>query len=188
MKYYKLSFDMKMNGNIICHYENDFEINQNSLVTGKIFEFWDDRFEFYYIKDEGNIWTDYLFNDKGWFLISSKFKRILETINTDIQYFSVNIKEKDDEKKTKEYYVANIIKVVDALCLHKSKYFETYIDGIGSIYTVSKYGIYSNKTEDADMFKLANRQEIPIFISEKLKCILELENITGVSFVEINVE
>lgn len=41
-----------------------------------------------------------------------------------------------------QYYIANIIKVVDALCLNKSQYFATEIEEIGTIYTVSKYGKY----------------------------------------------
>ena len=30
----------------------------------------------------------------------------------------------------------------------KSKYFETKIEGVVTVYTVSKYGIYAEKTED----------------------------------------
>ena len=77
---------------------------------------------------------------------------------------------------------------MDALCLDKSQYFETEIEGIGIIYTVSKYGIYAEKTEGADVFKLANRQQIPIFVSERFKSLIEEENITGISLIEINVE
>ncbi len=72
--------------------------------------------------------------------------------------------------------------------MEKSQYFETEIEGIGIIYTVSKYGIYAEKTEGADVFKLANRQQIPIFISERFKDLMETENIRGISWVEINVE
>lgn len=74
-----------------------------------------------------------------------------------------------------------------ALCLDKSKYFETEIEGIGTIYTVSKYGIYADKTDGADVFKLSNRQEIPIFVSEKFKDLIEKVNITGISLTEISV-
>ena len=121
-------------------------------------------------------------------LISSKLKKILELVNTDIQFLATKIREKNSEDVVAKYYVANIIKVVDALCLDKSQYFETEIEGIGIIYTVSKYGIYAEKTEGADVFKLANRQQIPIFVSERFKSLIEEENITGISLIEINVE
>lgn len=142
MKYYKLSMDMERENDIICHFQNDYGIQQNALNTGKVFENWDDRFEFFYTKEEGDVWTDYL---------------------------------------------ANIIKVVDALCLDKSEYFETEIERIGTIYTVSKYGIYADKTDSADVFKLSNRQEIPIFVSEKFKDLIQKVNITGISLTEISV-
>lgn len=185
MKYYKLSMDMERENDIVCHFQNDYEIQQNALNIGKFFESWDDKFEFFYTKDEGDIWTDYLANDKGWFLVSNRLKRILESVNTDIQFLKVKIKERNNEENFNEYYIANIIKVVDALCLDKSQYFETAIDGIGTIYTVSKYGIYADKTDGADVFKLSNRQQIPIFVSETFKDLIERENVTGISLAEI---
>ena len=114
-------------------------------------------------------------------MVSNRLKTLLESVNTDIQFLKVGIKETNNGEDFKQYYIANIIKVVDALCLDKSKYFETEIEGLGTIYTVSKYGIYAEKTDGADVFKLSNRQEIPIFVSEKFKDLIEKENITGIS-------
>lgn len=51
----------------------------------------------------------------------------------------------------------------------------------------SKYGIYADKTDSADVFKLSNRQEIPIFVSEKFKDLIQKVNITGISLTEISV-
>ena len=187
VQYYKLSMDMERENDIICHFQNDYGIQQNALNTGKVFENWDDRFEFFYTKEEGDVWTDYLANDKGWFLVSNRLKTLLESVNTDIQFLKVGIKETNNGEDFKQYYIANIIKVVDALCLDKSEYFETEIEGIGTIYTVSKYGIYADKTDSADVFKLSNRQEIPIFVSEKFKDLIQKVNITGISLTEISV-
>ncbi len=187
MKYYKMQMDIERENDIVCHYVNDYGIQQNTLNVGKYFEGWDDRFEFFYTKEEGDIWTDYLANDKGWFLVSNKLKILLESVNTEIQFIKVKIKEKNNKNNFKEYYIANIIKSVDALCLDKSKYFATEIEGLGTIYTVSKYGIYADKTDDADVFKLSNRQQIPIFVSERFRNLIEKENITGISLTEISV-
>lgn len=187
MKYYKLSMDMKREKDIVCHYKNDFGIQQNELNVGKPYKGWDGKFEFYYDKQEGDVLTDYIANDKGWFVVSNKLKKVLESINTEIQFLPVRIREKNSNEVLNEYYIANIIKVVDALCLDKSKYFETKIEGIGIIYTVSKYGIYVEKTEGADIFKLSNRQEIPIFTSERFKELIEKENITGICLTEISI-
>lgn len=111
----------------------------------------------------------------------------MESVNTDIQFLTVKIKEKNSKDIINNYYIANVIKVVDALCLEKSQYFETEIEGRGTIYTVSKYGVYAEKTDDADVFKLSNRQQIPIFVSEKFKDIIEKNNITGILLSEISV-
>lgn len=58
MKYYKLSMDMERENDIVCHYQNDYGIQQNALNVGKVFDGWDDRFEFLYTKEEGDVWTD----------------------------------------------------------------------------------------------------------------------------------
>ena len=92
MKYYKLSMDMERENDIICHFQNDYGIQQNALNTGKVFENWDDRFEFFYTKEEGDVWTDYLANDKGWFLISNRLKTLLESVNTDIQFLKKSLR------------------------------------------------------------------------------------------------
>ena len=114
---------MERENDIICHFQNDYGIHQNALNTGKVFENWDDRFEFFYTKEEGDVWTDYLANDKGWFLVSNRLKTLLESVNTDIQFLKVGIKETNNGEDFKQYYIANIIKVVDALFFDKSEYF-----------------------------------------------------------------
>lgn len=188
MKYYKLSMDMERDNDVICYCEDDFGIQQNTFNVGKKYEGCNNEFCFVYDKNEGSVATDFLANDKGWFLISDRLKKLLETLNTEIQYLPVRITEKNGQEELSEYFIANIIRVVNALCLEKSKYFQTEIPGIGIIYTVSKYGIFESKTSDSDVFKLANRQEIPIFVSERFKEIIEQNKIIGISLREIDVQ
>lgn len=187
MKYYKLTMDMERENDIVCHFDNEFDIPQNALVVGKKYDGWNENLEIYYSSEEGHVWTDYLSNDKGWFLISEKLKTLLESVNTDIQFLKVLVREYKDNRLRKYYYFANVLRVVDALCLEKSKYFETEIAGVGTVYTVSKYCIFADKTENSDVFKLANRQQIPLFVSEKFKNIIDEYAITGISLNEIKV-
>ena len=140
-----------------------------------------------YDSREGSIATDYLANDMTWLVVSQKLKDILDELNTKIQYFKVKIQDEKGKKLNGNYYVANIINLVDSLCLHESDYFETDIEGIGTIYTISKFAIYGNKVGENDVFKLLNRQEIPIFVSVRLKKIVEERQITGMEFLEVKI-
>ena len=186
MKYYKLCMDFKRENDIIAHYYNDYGIGQNRLNSGIYYKNWDQKFSFYYDKTEGDTTYDYLSNDKGWFVVSEKLKNMLTVLNTEIQFLPVRVKEKNS-KKIHNYFIANVLTVLDALCLEKSDYFETEIPSIGKIYTVSKFAVCERKIEGADVFKLANRQEIPIFVSQRFKAMVEKNSITGIGFWEIKV-
>lgn len=186
MKCYKLCMDTERKNDIIAHYDDDYGIGLNKMSIGKFYENWDNRFSFYYEKREGSVASDYLANDKGWFVVSKKLKDLLLRMNTNIQFLPVSVNEKNGEKKY-DYFIANILTLVDALCLENSDYFESAIPRIGSIYTISKFAVYERKIEGMDVFKLTNRQEIPIFVSETFKEAVERNNITGIGFREIKV-
>ena len=188
MKYFKLVMDMERCNDIVCHYKTDLGMQQNMLIVGKECLEWNNDFEFYYDKNEGSFASDYLANDKGWFVVSKKLKNLMSELETDIQYIPVRIVENSTKELLEGYFIANILRVVDALCLEKSKYFATEIEGIGTIYTVSKYGIYEAKTSNSDVFKLANRQEVPIFVSEIFADKIAQNGITGISLIEIEVQ
>ena len=79
--------DVERENDIVCHYQNDFGIQLNTFQVGEFYENWDGKFEFFYDKKEGYVQTDYLANDKGWFLVSNKLKNILETLHTEIPIF-----------------------------------------------------------------------------------------------------
>jgi hypothetical protein len=178
--------DVERKNDIVCYYEKELSFERSALMVGKEFDEWKGCLEFTYDKTEGNIPTDYLANDMGWFIVSGKLKGILESLNTEIQFFPIVVSAKQGGAKM-DYYIANITKLVDALCLEKSDYFVTEIEELGTIYTVSKYAIYESKVQQADIFKLSNRQEIPIFVSEHFKEKIEENNITGIQLNEIGV-
>lgn len=47
------------------------------------------------------------------------------------------------------------------------------------MYTVSKYDICADKTDGAGVFKLSNRKQIPISVSEKFKDMIAIEKNIG---------
>lgn len=188
MRYYKLSMDMEREKDIILHCKNRERFESYAFKDGEYYRNENEIIELFFDEKEGNIWTDYLANDEGWFIVSEKLRQILQGLNAEIQFIDIIIFDNEGVAVEEKYYIANIVKVVDALCLNKSVYFETYIEGRGTIYTVSKYGIYEDKTDGADIFKLDNWQQVPIFVSETFKKTIELNNCTGMSFREIAVE
>ena len=188
MKYYKLSLDMDRQNDIVCFCDNDFGIKQNELIIGQEFENWNYKFCFIFDIDEGNIITDCLRNNKGWLLFSEKLKLLInKNMNTEIQFLPVEIIEKHNRINIGNYYIANILTKVDALCLDKSEYFETEIEEIGVIYTIKKFAVYDDKVQNKDIFKLSNNQEIPVFASENFKNEVTNNNIIGINLREIRV-
>lgn len=185
MKYYQLTMDIERNNIVLCYFKRNPDLSQNIFCVGEIYHNMNEPLEFYYDKHEGTFFTDYLANDKGWFIVSQKLQDLLKILNTEIQFLPILIKEKNDNTMVDGYCIANILRIVDALCLEKSEYFETKLPGLGTIYTVSKYGIYTKETKRSDVFKLSNRQEIPIFVSEFFKENIEKNNLTGLSLSEI---
>lgn len=74
-----------------------------------------------------------------------EIEKILESVDTDIQFLKVTVEEYNGLRLSRKYYFANVLRVVDALCLEKSKYFETEISGIGTVYTVSMVYILTKR-------------------------------------------
>lgn len=187
MLYYKIELDFDQPDRAICHCKNDYGLETTIFCRARMEEPPEKDFCFFYDPREGMALTDMPANDKGWFIISKKFKdAITSGMNSTIQYFGVNIKCNDVGIPAEEYYIANILSSVDALCLEASDYSVFQVPSLGRpVYSVRKYGIYSNKTNGLDIFKLSGDHVIGIFCSEKVKELCEQNKITGVAFVPI---
>lgn len=180
-----MEMDIERTNDIIAHYEDDFGIGLNTMVIAKRYQAWDGRFTFFYDQSEGSFPSDYLANDKGWFLVSDKLKMMMETLNTEIQYLPVKVQEKNGDPSY-QYHIANILRVVDAFCLEKSDYYSTYVKKKDlTVYTVSKYAVYEEKVGGSDVFKLANHQLVPVFVSKRFKEKMEEQGISGIELRKI---
>jgi hypothetical protein len=96
---------------------------------GRKYNKWDGKFYFTFNMDEGSIPADCLINDMSWLIVSKRLMKLLEEQNTEIQFFPVKIIEKMERLKIEEYYIANVIKMIDALCLERSVYTENKVNG-----------------------------------------------------------
>ena len=192
---YPIELDNYKDKAIICEGDNDSKMYEYTFNLAKRYDGWNGNFKILYdIKDvkKGKRFTDSLLTNMAWFVVSEKFKTILEGLNTEIQFLPVEVCEKNNKGPTYTYYIANILTVVDALCLDISEYFVTNIkihDNERQIYNFSKHGIYKSKTNGKDLFKLLEVNTVtltPIFISEKAKKIIEQNKITEVSFARLS--
>lgn len=185
MKYYKLTTDMSGENDIVCHYDNDFGIEQNKLITGEYFNDWNENFCFYYNEAEGEILTDHLANDKGWFLVSTDLKNLISELTEHVQFINVKIINKITQNVLNTYYVCNILNVVpDALYLEHSTYFTINTTEKGEVHVIMKYAVNQDKLKSEHIFKLPENYNIPLFVSEVFKNKVKEKNITGLDFLE----
>jgi hypothetical protein len=185
MKYFKLIIGEGCKKDIVCHFKGDSDIPQYELKIGQSFSGNAKAFKFFYNKREGDLPTDYLANDMGWFIVSEGLKRMMELLSTHIEYFSVEIEEVTTLERIEGYYIANILQVFDALCLEESDYHKMEIESVGTIYNIRKYALYQRNIKNSDVFKLGNGEEIPIFVSGTFKELVESHQLTGMDFLEV---
>src|SRR5699024_5184349 len=185
MRYFKLILDDSNDSDVVVYCEDTHGFEQYELKEGGLIENWNENITFYFNLTDGNGFTDYLANNLGWLTVSRKFKDIIKKIGGDVQFLPVNVV--DFESKSKidndEYFVANVLDIVDALNLENSDYSVMDLDG-EKIYSVRKYAVSENKINSKNLFKLKG-DEIPLFVSETFKQLVEESNITGCEFIEI---
>lgn len=185
MRFYKLLMDGSDDRDVVAYCTDTKGFEQYELSEGKYIHNWDREITFYFDPKEGERLTDYLANNLGWFIVSERFKAILEEIDDGIQYLPINLVSKGENKILKGFSIANILNVVDALDLENSDYIVFELDG-ESIYSVRKYALRKETIQSKHIIKLKG-DEIPIFISEELKELIERNNITGCDFLEVKV-
>jgi len=186
MKYYKLLLDCSNENDAISYCYNTHGFEQYELKEGNLIKNWNDKITFYFDPDEGDKLTDYLVNNLGWLIVSKKFIEVMNILKIrDIQYLPVKIVNLKNNEIINDYKVVNIINVVDGLNLESSDYSTIELDG-EKIYSIRKYALKKNKIKDENLFKLKG-DEIPIFVSNAFKDLIDKNNITGCEFLEIKV-
>jgi len=130
--------------------------------------------------------TDYMDNDIDWFVVSSKFKNVMEKMGgTDIQYLPVMFKNNENSSILDDYFVANICSSIEALDFDKSDY--RYLESKGrKLLSVSRYVLKGDFIKGYNILRL-KESNIPIFVSEKFKDTVESNNLTGCEFMEVAV-
>jgi len=185
MRFYKLLMDDSGDRDVVAYCIDTKGFEQYELSEGKYIRNWNSEITFYFDPKEGERLTDYLANNSGWFIVSERLKAILEEVDDGIQYLPINVVNKGENKILKGFSVANILNVVDALNLENSDYSMFELDG-ESIYSIKKYALCKEAIQSKHIIKLKG-DEIPIFMPEELRELIEKNNITGCNFLEVKV-
>lgn len=193
MKYYKILRDDESikKSDLVCksvsNYEETYGITKNDLYSGVKIANWDDRFVFEYRASEGNTFSDFIFNNLGWYIISPKVQKNLRELNLgdEIQILPVQIREIKSNEIVSSYAVLNIYKFVDSFDRDNSDFREKTVKG-KTILFIKKFAFKKIGIMGSDLFRL-EENKFAAFISEKVVNKFLQNEVTGVDFREIKV-
>lgn len=191
MKYHWLLFDWHGRKNIMtCLSKELYGIDEKGPNRGLTLDRWDDRVTFTYRPRGNRSLADHLGNDLGWFIVSPKFRGVLEDcVSEGIQYLPITLQNESTGEMVEGYQVANIFLLVDAVDREHSVVNEYSHGGILH-WSVVKFALRRDKVEDLDVFRVKESDRmvsISVFLSERVKNAIEKNGITGVDFLEVGV-
>ncbi len=187
MRYFKLVYDFENDDDYAIVKSSD-KANKydREIVKGEFVKNWDKDIKFEYSVEDGKILSDYLASDNGWDIVSKKFRDVMkEIVGENIQYLDINIINNKTKEEDNTYKVVNVTKHLKALDLKNSVYDFFELDD-EKILSVEKYALKQDVIKNDNIFKL-NDETIPIFVSEKIKDIIQENSLIGFQFLEVKV-
>ena len=128
---------------------------------------------------------DYVPNNLSWLIFSDKAISIIETLETELEYFHVSILSESGNVQT-QANVVNILTSISAMNWEKSDYVP-WDDDPKDIKVIRKLVMnHSTIVNKADMFRLGESKNF-IIVSEKFKQEVEKSELLGFGFWEIDV-
>lgn len=199
--FYKLSFDMdridesikKKANTIYAETTNMDEIVyedvkkgffDNIILVPRTINNWP-NVEFYYSSIASNLESDYLLNIKRWPIIHVKvMEEFIKREIKGLQYFPIKLVDVVTQKINQNYVLMYIENFIDAFDMERSKYkYNAKFD----FYTFIPKETYLNQSVclEYDIFR-CSKSVAAIYVSEKIKQIVELNNWFGFAFNEQN--
>jgi len=179
MKFYKLLQDFNNDAHTLLLKINQksFGFNRYDADRGIWFDNWTKNIKIDFIREEGDVLDDYVANNLAWFVVSDKFKKLLEQFELGkIQFLPLYAVSEDGKEKIDNIYLCNICNLSDALNLENSTYF-----GSGDNIRIAKYALNEAKIDNYDIFRL-KKHVFSIFISEQLMKAMKKDKITGCDY------
>ena len=185
---YKLEFDMdridnaikKGTNTIYAHESNLLEIEYEGIkkgyfmyiiTKGKTINNWP-KIQFYYSSIASTLENEYLLNVDTWPIIHVSVKEEFEKNGIEgIQYLPIELIDTFTRKTNRNYVVMNVLNLLDVIDMEKSEFIYTKEY---NLYTFMPHATYfkQNSCDGYDIFR-ANKNAIPLYVSEKLKKIIE---------------
>ena len=141
--------------------------------------------EFYYSSIASNLESDYLLNVKRWPIIHVRvMEEFIKREIKGLQYFPIKLVDVVTRKINKNYVLMYIENFIDAFDMEKSKYkYNAKYD----FYTFLPKDTYLNQRVclEYDIFR-CSKSVAAIYVSDKIKQIVELNNWIGFAFNEQN--
>jgi hypothetical protein len=134
-----------------------------------------------YDSKEGDVITDYIANLYNWLIISEHCKNVLaDKLDKKVEFLPIRI----DESWSGDSFYAYAINVLDmvdgAVDLDSSKYTILEYGDIKKI-CFSKYSLKESVLTSYSIFRI-KEDNIPIFVNEELKNLIEKEQLSGFRF------
>lgn len=188
MKFFKLLYDYENDENSILLEidESTIGFDRYDVEKGILSLKLSDNICVNYDNLNGKMVTDYVANDLIWFMVTEKFKGIIQSIDDkNIQFYPLVAKSKSSEEE-QGFFLVNICNIIDGLDLATSKYSVYETDDGDKMMSIQKYAIKLDAVKEYNLFRLKD-DYVSIFISEKMKKAIKKAGITGCDFIEVKV-
>ena len=147
---------------------------------GRIIKDWPDV-EFYYSSKASKLESEYLLNSSSLPIIHKRVQELFEKEEIQgIQYLPIKLIDIVTEEVNDNYFLMNILNVIEAIDLKKSEY--SY-DEEFEMYSFLPHTMYLNNDicQNYDIFR-ATKMIVPIYVSQKIKDMIEKNNWVGFNF------
>ena len=187
MKYFKLMFDYKNDDNLVCCESNDvLNFDRYDLMKGKsVIREWN-SITLSFDPNQGTIFSDYLATVYGWLTVSERFIEAIKLYSSNVvEYLDFIVENRETKEVINTYKIANILDVVEAVDLNLSDY-DIFEAGETKVISIKKYILKAKAVDSHHIFR-PKEDIFSIFISEFVKNAIELNKLTGFSFLEVGI-
>ena len=186
MKYFVVSEDYDETNAYIGNLPNNLE-RQYELIKG-VFRSadWPDDIAFIFSKNrpEGMNLNDYVRNKYGWLIISERFKLILEKFNVEnIEYLPIQINNHKGRLASKDYWIANFIKLTKAVDRESSTFEASPLDE-SKVFSFDKLVLTDEVEKAGPLIFRMDEEPMMILVREDLVSRIKEEGLTGMKFTE----